>query len=100
MKTRNAIISEARRIRAEIEQIFTDCAHWNDSVRKPEEPEIDTDPDGTMMRVGLSIDSMLVSEGKKVDVTCPACGSQNIQKINGRYTGCLECSRYPKSTKP
>ena len=91
MKTRNEIIAEAQRIRSEIEQIFTDCAHWNDSVRKQHEELIDPDPAGKMMANGLAIDVMLVREGKKSAVTCPACGSTSIQKIEGHYTGCLDC---------
>lgn len=62
MKTRLQIVNEAKRIRAECLQIFTDAEHWNTSVRKHHEKIIDPDPDGFLKRTIERIDSMLANE--------------------------------------
>jgi uncharacterized coiled-coil DUF342 family protein len=61
-KTRAEIINEAKRIRAECQQIFTDCEHWNSNVRKPHEAQIDPDPDGQLKRTIQAVDKMLEGE--------------------------------------
>jgi hypothetical protein len=68
MKTRIALITEAKRIRAEIEQMFTDATHWSSFVRKSGEKLIDPDPDGKMRQITYSIDRMLAAE-KQIDTT-------------------------------
>jgi hypothetical protein len=61
--SRESILALAKRTRMEIQQIFTDVEHWNDSVRKPDEAEIDPDPDGQLAKALKSIDAMLEKEG-------------------------------------
>ena len=65
MKTdekRARLIRRARALRAEIEQVFTDCASWNDNHRKPGEPPIDADPDGSLRRMADALDRLLAME--------------------------------------
>ena len=64
MKTRQEIIDEAKRLRAEISQVFLDVGYWNTHVRTPDEAEIHPDPDGTLARLAASIDAMLEREGQ------------------------------------
>ncbi|MGE0363026.1 MAG: hypothetical protein AB7R67_20095 [Vicinamibacterales bacterium] len=59
-KERHEILAEARRIRAEIEQIFIDAEHWN-RIHPSEEP-IHPDPDGRLRRLAKGIDQMLASD--------------------------------------
>lgn len=95
VRKRKEIIAKARRIRAEVEQIFDDSAHWNECVRKPDEERIDPDPDGKMFGIGIAMDVVLMKAGVKLAVTCPVCGSDNLERIGGRYTGCLDCRKGP-----
>lgn len=62
MKTRLQIINEAKRIRAEYQQIICDTEYWNTQVRKEHEPPIDPDPDGELKRTIERIDLMLANE--------------------------------------
>ena len=62
MKTREEIISEWKRIRIEIQQIFNDAEYWNENVRKPHEERIDPDPDGSMAKRLKGIDALLEKE--------------------------------------
>lgn len=62
MKSRDQIIAEARVTRGEIEQIFIDCAYWNEHVRKPCEAPIDPDPDGLMRKLANGLDRMLAAD--------------------------------------
>ena len=61
-KVRASLINKARRLRAEIEQIFSDTGYWNANVRKPHEAPIDPDPDGTMRKLADRLDRMLSSD--------------------------------------
>ena len=66
MSERARIIAEARRIRAEIEQLFTDAVSWNDNVRRPGELPIDPDdPVGQLRHIADGLDRMLAAEGRK-----------------------------------
>lgn len=58
------IIANARRLRAEIDQIFTDVASWNDNskARKDGCEPIDPDPDGKLRKLADGIDEMLARE--------------------------------------
>lgn len=60
MKTRQEIIDEAKRIRAECQQILLDGEHWN-NIHPNEEP-IDADPEGQLKRTIAGIDAMLENE--------------------------------------
>lgn len=79
MKQRHEIINEALRIRAEITQIFNDCEHWNNAVRKPSVVPIDADPNGQMERYRTSIEAGLQKELLCVHIEGPdeieACAS-------------------------
>jgi len=65
MKTRGEVVAEALRIKAEIEQLFTDAAHWNDNVRKPGEREIEADPDGSLAKTRAELELFLKVEREK-----------------------------------
>ncbi len=79
MKQRHEIINEALRIRAEMQQIFNDCEHWNAHVRQPSVVPINPDPDGQMGRFIRSIDAGLQKELLCVHIEGPdeieACSS-------------------------
>lgn len=62
---RRMIVHRAKRLRAKILQTFTDCASWNDNVRKPDEPPINCDPDGSMRRAIEGLDRMLETEERR-----------------------------------
>jgi hypothetical protein len=57
---RGMLLGNARRIRADIEQIFTDAAEWNRI--HPNEGPIDCDPDGDLRRLANELDELLLSE--------------------------------------
>lgn len=59
---RRRLIARAVRLRAEIQQTFTDAASWNDNVRKPDEEPINPDPFGEMRRLLAAIDTMLEND--------------------------------------
>lgn len=63
-KERQRIVNEARRIKAEIEQIFIDVAHWNEHVRTPFEEPIDPDPDGLLGHNLAAINKTLTNENR------------------------------------
>lgn len=62
---RQRLIDRAMHIRVEIEQIFIDCASWNDNARKPDEELIDSDADGKLRRMADGLDRMLVAEAER-----------------------------------
>ena len=64
MKTRNEIVANARRMRTEIRQIFTDCEYWNDNARKIDEEKINPDPDGKLTLMAKALDEMLAREAE------------------------------------
>lgn len=59
---RRRIINNARKLRANIEQIFIDCASWNDNARKPDDAPIDPDPFGEMRRMADQLDDFLAND--------------------------------------
>lgn len=65
-RERQLIIDRARRLRHDIEQIFTDCASWNDNSvsRRNGAASIDPDPDGQLRRMADGLDRMLAAEAK------------------------------------
>lgn len=62
MKTRHQIIKKAKLLRKEITDQFITIFHWNETVRKPDEEKIDTDPGWEMSRIMQGIDMMLQNE--------------------------------------
>jgi hypothetical protein len=103
MKQRHEIINEALRIRAEITQIFNDCEHWNNGVRKPSVVPINADPDGQMERYRNSIEAGLRKELLCVHVQGPddieACasledGDKRADELNAYFDS------LPKTEKP
>lgn len=74
---RARIIAHARRLRSDIEQIFTDCEHWNTLVRAPNEAPLDPDPDGTLRHLANGLDRQLAED----------VGSGPIPPIGG-WAGC------------
>lgn len=61
---RRRLLDRAIKLRCQIEQIFLDCAYWNDNVRKDEEGRIDCDPDGQLRRIADGLDTMLAHEAQ------------------------------------
>ena len=62
---RQRMIERAQVLRGEIEQIFTDCAAWNDNVRQGGESLMDPDPDGSLRRMADGLDRMLEDEAHR-----------------------------------
>lgn len=64
MKTRDDIIQDAKRIKAEVEQVFMDAASWNDysTARKRGCAPIDPDPYGELRRLLTAIDAFLAAD--------------------------------------
>ena len=60
MKTRQQIITEAKRQRDELTQYFNDVSDWN-NTRGKTEGIIDPDPDGSMHRIVNALDEMLAN---------------------------------------
>lgn len=56
---REDFFTRARASKAEMEQIFIDCAYWNEHVRKPHETPIDPDPDGALVTALAYVDGIL-----------------------------------------
>jgi hypothetical protein len=56
---RKRILSEMKRIRKEIEQIFVDAESWNENARPDGEPRIDPDPTGQLEQLVKAIDRTL-----------------------------------------
>jgi hypothetical protein len=59
------IIANARTLRANVEQILTDCAWWNENARRPTEAPIDPDPDGELHRMRDRLDVWLAFVAKR-----------------------------------
>lgn len=57
--TRESFFVRARRIKAEVEQIFRDAAYWNQYVRAPDQEPIDPDPDGALLSLIAYCDGIL-----------------------------------------
>jgi hypothetical protein len=57
--TRASLTQRARDLRAEIEQMFTDAASWNDNARPPGVAPLNPDPDGQMRRIADELDRWL-----------------------------------------
>jgi hypothetical protein len=62
MKTREQIVRQARKSLAEINQLFTDCAHWNENVRKAHEDRIDPDPGGAIAKHKAELEVLIANE--------------------------------------
>ena len=61
---RSSIIARAVAMRAEIQQLFDDAAHWNRVHAPWKGKPIDPDPDGQLRRIADGIDRMLAREAK------------------------------------
>ena len=63
------MVRRTRRLRAEIEMIFTTAASWNDNskARQQGAAPIDPDPDGQMRRIADGLDRTLAAEGDGPD---------------------------------
>lgn len=44
------LVKTAQKMNRNIEQIFIDCASWNENARKPDMTPIDPDPDGRLRK--------------------------------------------------
>lgn len=47
---RNRLIERAIQLKLEIETDIRTIRYWNEHLRRPSEPEIDLDPDGTLAK--------------------------------------------------
>ena len=56
---RVSLIARCIELRSEVAQIFSDCAHWNDNVRRPDEPTIDPDQDGLLRLLLDKLDAQI-----------------------------------------
>jgi hypothetical protein len=59
---REDFLVRARHIKADCEQILTDCASWNENGRKPGEEPIEPDPDGSLRSAIAYCDGILNGE--------------------------------------
>lgn len=59
---RRRILRKYKRLRAEVQQIFTDAESWNEFARKPDEEPIDPDPFGELKRLLSAIDELLAND--------------------------------------
>lgn len=59
---RESFFRRAKRIKADIEQMFLDCDHWNRHVRVKSEDPIDPDPDGALQSALAYLDGVLNGE--------------------------------------
>ena len=68
MKTRAQMLDHARSLRAEIDQIFTDAAVWNDfsDARRVGYAPINPDPDGQLRRIADGIDRILANDAGRM----------------------------------
>lgn len=64
---RERLNARAMKIRLDIEQIFIDCASWNDNSKARQEgcDPIDADPDGQMRRLADGLDRTIVAEAER-----------------------------------
>ena len=70
------LIARARKIRADIAQLFAEAGHWN-RVNVPwKGPAINPDPDGQLKRLAVGLDQLLVVE-RKPRLTPVGCGDGN-----------------------
>lgn len=58
--SREKLIARARKMKAEIEQMYADAAHWN--RMHPNVTPIDPDPDGKLAGIKHGIEAMLAEE--------------------------------------
>lgn len=59
---RAELVEKVLSARQEIEQIFIDVAHWNDTVRKPNEAPVDPDPNGDLRDLANFYDRILKND--------------------------------------
>lgn len=66
-RQRLLLVARARKLRADIEQIFTDAASWNDNsrARKNGAAPINPDPDGSLRRMAEGLDKTLAAEASR-----------------------------------
>lgn len=67
-RKRGLTIKHARSLLAEIDQIFTDAASWNDNseARKNGAPPIDPDPDGQLRKIREGLVGVLAAENERI----------------------------------
>jgi hypothetical protein len=68
---RHELITRMLDLRRESQQILTDAAHWNSSVRKPDEAPIDPDPDCDLANIILAVENAVAKELLCVHVIGP-----------------------------
>ena len=59
---RLALVNRARALRLELDQHFADLAHWNDTIRRPDEAPLHPDPDGHLRLMARTLDRWLQQE--------------------------------------
>lgn len=59
-QTRAQLVARMRKLRQDIDDIFSDAEHWN-RIHPNEEP-IDPDPDGLMGKIAAALDTALADE--------------------------------------
>lgn len=64
MVERAELIERAKKLRAEIEQIFIDTQHWNSRNAPWKGPAIDPDPDGELRRLADGLDQTIAAAGE------------------------------------
>ena len=62
--SREQIILQAREIRSNIAQMFSDAQHWNDVNAPWKGPPIEPDQDGKLRRIADCIDRVLKTEAE------------------------------------
>lgn len=69
---RDRMLARGMRLRLEIEQIFIDCAAWNDNSEARQEgaEPIDPDPDGQMRRIADGLDKHHAQESQRKAAAC------------------------------
>jgi hypothetical protein len=65
-------MDKIRELRDECRQILIDQHHWNNSVRKPDEPPINIDLDGMLKRKYADYESFLAKEEQRAPVPLDA----------------------------
>jgi hypothetical protein len=91
MKSKQQIIDEMWRVHHEITMYFNDIAHWNSCVRKPDEEEIEADPDGTMEKMRQSLDIALSQLDDRS--ACEGCGKRSTTHDSEGIPLCAECAK-------
>lgn len=95
---RQTIIENIRAKRDEVRQLFTDAAHWNEHVRKPHEPEINPDPDGSMREIERAYTATLEREdAKAAESALPESAEEITEFIRAVDAGEIECPPAPNA---